>query len=612
VTLGAAQSCGFPDHTFVDDKTFYGGSGNGTSTGGSTVDASQTGTGGMTGKATGGANPGGTGGTAQGGAGQGGTGGTAQGGTAQGGAGGVVGGGGTGATITGKEGGVPGTGGAVATGGAAGTDAGAGGTDAGPLCAVGLAACPPSACVDLLGDGANCGTCGHACTGGDVCKSGACAPPCTVGLTACGGNCVDLQTDESHCGGCANTPCAPGNICVGGTCVIDCGTLTRCGPGLCVDTTTDDVHCGNCTTNCRTNSQLCSGGVCQLGCTAPFSACGSGASATCVNKLTDDQNCNACGNKCSLGQACIGGTCTNLVENCQNGTDDDQDGKIDCADPDCQTGYTCASTPGGWNGPVALWSGTAGTAPSCSASGGYPASFLNANSGLVVPGYTCPTCSCAPATGLFCDDPTLVFDTSTTCAGTAPWQPQTFTPGTGCQKFGLCCTAASLGGSAQSANLEKPALAYVHGTCTATQAAPQFPATSWTKDVIGCGAAPTAAGGCGGAQCVPKPKAPFGSQLCVYRTGILACPVDYPNQNPGAGQQFFQTVKEGRSCSTCNCPATCGGTLTTYTDDNCTADPRPMNIATNACSQVPTDPTPSGSGASKGWISAMDGGEQSA
>ena len=50
----------------------------------------------------------------------------------------------------------------------------------------------------------------------------------------------------------------------------------------------------------------------------------------------DPHNCGACGNRCLASDQCKNGACIPSSEaNCENGLDEDQDGLIDCADPDC-------------------------------------------------------------------------------------------------------------------------------------------------------------------------------------------------------------------------------------------------------------------------------------
>ncbi len=566
VTLGclaAAQSCGFPDHTFIDDADFARGKSKpdaSTATGGSgtTPDASSSG-------GAGGATAG-SGGTA-------GAGGTTT--PLTGGAAGASGG-----TAGGDGGAVKGSGGGRTDGGLdAGPETGA--PEAGLTCDPGKSPCS-GACVDLLADLQNCGACGTACKVGEVCKAGTCSPPCDPGLTNCTGVCVDTAIDENNCSGCGKA-CPGGFVCEASKCVVDCGSLTRCGT-QCYDLTTDDAHCGDCATNCKATGQVCSGGKCQASCSFPFVACG----ATCVNPQTDDLNCNGCGKACGTGQACINSVCTKLNENCQNGTDDDRDGLVDCADPDCTVGYTCAATPAGWNGPVALWTGTSGTAPACSSAGGYPTAAFDAHDGLVPPAPGCPSCNCTPTSATCNDIQSMWFDIKSDCSSTK----STATYYIDVPKSGACATAPyPIAGTADVAYFQStvggnPVPPIVGGgSCVANPPPPNFPDPSWTDDSRACTGG-TTGGGCAVGQCFAKPKTPFGTSLCVYKAGENACPSGYPNQKPFQ----YQSWKEGRTCS-CSCGSlSCGGTLTTYTDTACSVGGQDVPFD-GTCTSIGKDPT---------------------
>jgi hypothetical protein len=587
VSVVAAESCGFPDHQFIDDDLFYGksgkpGAGGGT---GDHMDASLTG--GTTGSGGGTQNTGASGGTTAG------TGGSS-GRPGVGADGGII--------IITSDGGRPrGSGGSTMTTGDGGPDSG--NTDSGVVCDPGLDPCNGK-CTDLQTSNANCGVCGKACTGGNVCTAGKCAALCPTGTPCTPTNqsvvtCVDTMTDENNCGGC-NKACPGGTVCVGGTCLIDCGTLTRCG-SQCFDTTKDDLHCGNCSTNCAAMGQVCSSGGCKTSCQAPTTACNN----TCVDTSKDNQNCGACGKPCAANQACVASQCKTLVENCLNGTDDDRDGLVDCADPDCTTGYTCGSLPAGWQGPFALWSGSPNAAPACPAS--YPTGLFLAHDKLNVPSYSCPNCGCTPSSGSTCNTLHFWYDTTPTCSSTAAWDVSV-DPDGACVAENLLLYSKNfnpLSSSINSAQLtppdqHNPSLPpYAQGSCTPNQVAPSFPNPTWGLDAEGCGLAngATTGGGCSVGACMPKPAAPFGTKLCIFKAGVTSCPSGY--QAIATGTQYYENWTDTRKCTSCTCGSvTCGGTVTAFTDTGCTQNATQIDI-NGGCTTLPKDPTPSGNGMSK-------------
>jgi hypothetical protein len=128
-------------------------------------------------------------------------------------------------------------------------------------------------CVELASDNLNCGACGHACPGGQVCSTGTCATTCAAGLVDVGGACVNPLTDLAHCGATASaagTACAAGSVCSAGTCALTCQAgLSTCG-GKCVDPQVDVFHCG------ASADAACTGGAtCGIG-----QVCGQGACVT--------------------------------------------------------------------------------------------------------------------------------------------------------------------------------------------------------------------------------------------------------------------------------------------------------------------------------------------
>jgi len=169
-------------------------------------------------------------------------------------------------------------------------------------------------CKNLQTDVSNCGTCGNACSSGQICCSGQCVNP--TALTTCGicsNNCAsqgfDLccngqcrsTTGLTSCGVCSNNCLSQGaNLCCNGVCKI-ASALTSCGScsndctslGLCCGTTCADINspqtCGSCTNQCTPGKSCCSG--------------------QCFDLQTDSLNCGACGSPCSSGQICCNGQC---------------------------------------------------------------------------------------------------------------------------------------------------------------------------------------------------------------------------------------------------------------------------------------------------------------
>ena len=129
---------------------------------------------------------------------------------------------------------------------------------------------------------------------------------CPTGQSVCAGSCVNTTTDFRNCGSCG-TACTVGQVCTAGQCVT---TSCPAGQGLCAGTcmniTTDPQNCGSCGHICATG-QACTAGQCMTtSCPAGQGLCAGG----CVNITTDPQNCGRCGNICAIGQACTAGQCS--------------------------------------------------------------------------------------------------------------------------------------------------------------------------------------------------------------------------------------------------------------------------------------------------------------
>jgi hypothetical protein len=253
------------------------------------------------------------------------------------------------------------------------------------------------------------------------------------------------------------------------------------------------------------------------------------------------------------GGAAGGGGGGTGVEDCENGKDDDGDGLIDCADPECDAaGYACvAAPPPGWSGPVAFHEAPfAAATPTCP--GQYPTVEYQGDSGPDAPAATCAECACAPAV-ITCSVVVGLFSNAS-CKGSgmksAPLPP------------GTCVT---LDASASSLRLGKP-------TTTIQDCAPSggeatVPALVRSTRGIACGAAPRSGGCSTGQICAPRPAAPFEKVRCISKKEATSCPSPYP------AAHRLETVSDDRGCSPCACDApasaSCAATTTLFGDAAC-------------------------------------------
>ncbi len=211
---------------------------------------------------------------------------------------------------------------------------------------------------------------GVTCPSNLQCANALCLPrdcsdvTCLEGETCANGGCV-----PNHCAG---KKCAAGALCINGECnhascaFVTCPAGTLCTLGSCIPT-----RCGS--TSCPPGA-VCNGSQCQ--------------DTTCAGLL------------CGSGECCVRSACTQCAAtetSCSNGTDDDGDGLVDCADSDCvlqacndadqcTSGETCSADGKCRGGSASVCTG----ARQCQLSPGYCANG---------------TCSYSPAPGSSsCDD----------------------------------------------------------------------------------------------------------------------------------------------------------------------------------------------------------------
>jgi hypothetical protein len=179
------------------------------------------------------------------------------------------------------------------------------------------------------------GLCGKDASGRRVCA-------CPAGTTPCNGMCVNpataFQTDKANCGACGNA-CRGGQICVNGTCANKgCTSAGQCPQptGACQTATCISGACGITTAangtpcndgNLCTTGDVCTNGVCggtPVVCTALDQCHDAGtcdpATGVCTNP--DKANGTACTDPdpCTTNDVCTSGVCRGTPTNCPSPT----------------------------------------------------------------------------------------------------------------------------------------------------------------------------------------------------------------------------------------------------------------------------------------------------
>jgi xyloglucan-specific endo-beta-1,4-glucanase len=156
-------------------------------------------------------------------------------------------------------------------------------------------------CVEAQSDPANCGACGNACPGTQVCSKGACSAGCAASLTRCGAACIDITGSQANCGTCGNA-CPADQTCWQSACICPTGEGPCGANDACVDVLANAASCGACGVVCASGA-ACANGACV--CPGAQIAC----SGACVDAASDEANCGACGVTCGGGTSCLSGAC---------------------------------------------------------------------------------------------------------------------------------------------------------------------------------------------------------------------------------------------------------------------------------------------------------------
>jgi hypothetical protein len=268
-----------------------------------------------------------------------------------------------------------------------------------------------------------------------------------------------------------------------------------------------------------------------------------------------------------------GGADASPAENCLNGVDDNGNGLVDCADPQCQVGYGCAVDPEtGWTGLFYVQAVTypASSAPATCPDGKLPAIYYASPSTA-----DCTGCSCT-LSGAACTAPQVSLYNVGGCQQTAVLESISATT-TACQFISTPNSSSSL----QVTALPKVTSA---GTCAADGGALVSP-EPWGQEVRLC-AAPAGKGCHAGQSCVKDPPSGFQGEACITQVGTGACPSGWTDQS----LQLYAGGTDGRACSPCTCDTSTvsctGGKYTANASNDCAVAPgtTPLSIgAADGC-----------------------------
>jgi hypothetical protein len=316
--------------------------------------------------------------------------------------------------------------------------------DGGPACPTGQTPCSGEAgttCADLTSDPANCHACGSACPVGNntpSCSGGVCGlGTCNTNFEDCdqdaSNGCESNQnTDTNNCGSCGHG-CTGGELCAQGKCSIGCSTgqtaCYRTGDGgltetpttfggYCTTLTSDTQNCGACGNVCPSinDSTQCNGTCGVLQCTPGFADCDTDASNGCeINTTNDPKNCGGCNVGCAAscvnhvsGVSCSGSTCA--ITGCMPGFSDFNGA--------CGDGCECATNPATTCATASFISltgpGTPGTTASGTLAAGGDAWYQVNFTGNTAPNYH-PFVSLTTNPGS-----EFVFDVLSSCSGGTP------------------------------------------------------------------------------------------------------------------------------------------------------------------------------------------------
>jgi hypothetical protein len=322
-----------------------------------------------------------------------------------------------------------------------------------------------------------------------------------------------------------------------------------------------------------------------------------GAAATSTTSTTVASTTGVGGSGGAGGGGGVGGVGGTPLEDCLDGTDNDNDGDADCADADCTPGVECVDpAPMGWEGYFRIHTLPFADMTSSNCPDGMPPETYYDTPNIS----ECSPCTCGNWTGAACDPPPIdCWDESATCMGPEMLDVSGILPD------GTCYQVPNIPGQGtpRSCRLTGPASVAEDGSCPVGGGAQLNPDPWVNRDDV-CGVGAQIGGGCGGSQvCIPRGGGDYMGPVCIRKMDQDTCPPSYPTPIEAATGEM-----DGRMCEGCDCAVsgvTCtGGSYTVYNQDNCTDEPTPINsmncvnvsnqLDSNTGSIKANTPTPAG------------------
>ncbi len=259
-------------------------------------------------------------------------------------------------------------------------------------------------------------------------------------------------------------------------------------------------------------------------------------------------------------------TCIPTAESgdaCFDGVDNDCDGLVDCADPDCAAGAQCVPAVGS-----AFTLGiTVNAASFC------PAMFSArsvVNEGLAPVGADCPTSTCSCTPSMSCSSGVTSWPASG-CSG----ESDANSAAAVCRNFNV--SAPTVGLSSDPTIINGGGSCGVGGTSARS-------GTAWASTQRFCQTSAIGGGCAPGNVCVPK----LSVATCAVADGQVACDPGYTEMTG----PWYTDFTDGRSCA-CACGAAsggaCGTTIGIYTSTDCSGTPAvTMNANQSLCTAAGT------------------------